>query len=171
MHELLLLRHAKSRRDEEGPPDHERDLAPRGEKAAPLIGRFLRRHELVPDLVLCSTATRTRRTWELVAGALRREVPVREMRSLYLAAPGRLLEIVRRQDPAVRRLLLVGHNPGLASLALRLAGEGEAAAMARLAEKFPTAALARLGFAGNAWRDIAPGAARLDAFIRPRDLE
>ncbi|MDX6751345.1 histidine phosphatase family protein [Geminicoccaceae bacterium 1502E] len=171
MHELLLLRHAKSRWDEPRTGDHDRDLTPRGERAAAVMGRFLRKNGLVPDLVLCSSACRARRTWQLAVETLRQDPPLKELRSLYLATPGRLLEIVRRQDPAVRRLLLVGHNPGMASLALRLTGEGEADELARMEEKFPTAALARLTFAGDGWREAGPGRFRLDRFVRPRDLD
>ncbi|MDF1587159.1 SixA phosphatase family protein [Marinimicrococcus flavescens] len=171
MHELLLLRHAKSRWDEPEAGDHDRDLTSRGERAAAAIGKFLRKSDLVPDLVLCSSARRARRTWQLVAEALRHDPPLKELRSLYLATPGRLLEIVRRQNPAVRRLLLVGHNPGMASLASRLAGEGEADELARMEEKFPTAALARLTFTGDGWREAGQGRFRLDRFVRPRDLD
>ena len=110
MRELLLLRHAKSNRDEPAAGDHERDLARRGERAAPQVGRLLRAEGLVPDLALCSTATRAKRTWELAAAELGREVPVRYLRTLYLAPPSRLLVTVRQQASDVGRLLLVGHN-------------------------------------------------------------
>ncbi len=36
-------------------------------------------------------------------------------------------------------------------------------------EKFPTAAIAVLTAAGT-WHDLAPGQARLAAFVTPRDL-
>lgn len=169
MPELMLLRHAKSLRGDGA--DHDRDLAPRGKRAARTMGRYLRKKGLLPDLVLCSTATRARRTWEIASGELRAALPVRELRSLYLATPARLLEIVRRQAPEMRRLLLVGHNPGMASLACRLAGEGEPAELAQLAEKFPTAALACIGFESGGWKEIGAGNGRLLRLVRPRDLD
>lgn len=171
MLELLLLRHAKSTPATPGQDDHERGLEPRGEKAAQRVGHLMAEHGLVPDLALCSTAVRTRATWEIVSGRLRRPVPVKELRTLYLAPPGRLLEIVQRQPEAVRRLLLIGHNPGLHALAVRLAGTGDAAALQALREKLPTAALVHLGFEGiDGWGAVAVGTGRLLGSWRPREL-
>lgn len=62
---LLLLRHAKSDWHTESDHDHERPLASRGERDAIRIGRFLTAAGLRPELVLCSTAIRARRTVEL----------------------------------------------------------------------------------------------------------
>lgn len=171
MLELLLLRHAKSRWDQPGAEDHERELNERGLAAAPRMGRLLRERDLIPDLALCSTAARARRTWELVAAELGREPPAQHLRTLYLAEPERMLDLVRRQDAATaRRLVLVGHNPGMHALAQRLVGAGEPAARARLAEKFPTAALARITFPDGDWRAAAFGTGELLDFWRPREL-
>jgi phosphohistidine phosphatase len=170
MLELLLLRHAKSTRD--GSPDeddHARDLTRRGTAAAARMGRLLREADAVPDLALCSTATRARRTWELAAAELGREVPVRHLRTLYLAPPSRLLETVRRQEADVGRLLLVGHNPGLHGLAMALSREGEPDLLAALRSAFPTAALARIGFDAVGWADVGAGTGRLLGYWRPRD--
>ena len=166
---LLLLRHAKSSWDRPGQADADRPLATRGRKAAPLIGAWLRRRDLLPDLVLCSTARRTRETSALVQAEWQHPVETRELEGLYLATPERILQILRSLAQAPERVLVLGHNPGLHSLALRLAGEGEAADLDALGEKLPTGALAVLRFAGS-WADLAPGTARLDAFVRPREL-
>lgn len=174
MLELLLLRHAKSRWDQPGAEDHERELNERGLAAAPKVGRLLRSRDLGPDLALCSTAARARRTWDLAAAELGQDgvPPVQHLRTLYLAEPERMLDLVRRQDAAAaRRLVLVGHNPGMHALALGLVGAGEPTARARLAEKFPTAALARIGFPDDDWRAAALGRGELLDFWRPRELE
>ncbi len=63
---LSLLRHAKSTWDDPALPDHERPLAPRGIKAAARISRYLTQEALIPDLVLCSDAVRTRATHALL---------------------------------------------------------------------------------------------------------
>lgn len=170
MLDLLLLRHAKSSWDEPGLADHDRELAPRGRKAAPRMGKLLAKQRLVPDLVLCSTAVRTRQTLELVVAELPAAPPVTFLKSLYLAAPGRLLEIVRRQEPACRRLLVVGHNPGMHSFAQRLVGKGPAEARERLAEKLPTAVLAQIRFDAESWAAVEPGAGELVGFWRPKEL-
>jgi phosphohistidine phosphatase len=170
MLELLLFRHAKSRWDRPGAEDHDRDLAPRGEAAAPRMGALLAREGLLPDAVLCSTARRAARTWQLAAAELEPPPAVVRLRELYLAAPGTLLDLVRRRGGEARRLLLVGHNPGLHAFALELAGAGDLDLRARLGEKYPTAALARLAFDVARWRDLTPRSGTLLGYWRPRDL-
>jgi phosphohistidine phosphatase len=172
MRELMLLRHAKSAWDVPGLDDHERDLAPRGKKAAAKIGRLLAEKGLLPDLVLCSTAKRAVRTLEIVQEALPRRLPVRFLDELYLAGEEAMLKLVRAQDDAVRRLALVGHDPGFHRLALLLVGAGDAeAARSGLLQKFPTGALLHLAFPAERWAEIAPGRARLLAFYKPRELD
>ena len=67
---LILLRHAKSEKAEPGMSDHPRRLNARGKNDASLIGAYMARHALAADLVLVSTAERTRQTWERVASTL-----------------------------------------------------------------------------------------------------
>lgn len=171
MRELLLFRHAKSRWDVAGVHDHDRDLTPRGERAARRMGKLLAEHGLLPDRVLCSTARRAKRTWELAAAELP-DVPSPAFdRALYLAEPQRLLDIVRRAGDGARRLLVVGHNPGIHAFAMLLLSDGPAEARARLAAKFPTAALAQIACDAASWAKLGAGSGRLVAFWRPRDLD
>ena len=171
MRRLLLLRHAKSSWDDPSLQDFDRPLAPRGRAAAPLMADYLRRKRLRPDLVLCSSAVRARQTWALVAAALGDGIAVKELRSLYLAAPSRLLEVVRRAPDSAASVMLVGHNPGMEHLAATLAGpRSKPKALAALHAKFPTAALAEIEFEAASWRDVAPGTGRLRRFVRPKDL-
>jgi len=176
---LILLRHAKSAWP--SVPDHERPLAPRGRRDAPLAGRWLRDAGYLPDQVVCSTARRARQTWELVRDGLGTAPPERYDDDVYAATAADLLRLTRREPAAVGTLLLVGHNPGMQELALLLAGrggvpgegvpgEGAAGAYARLRVKFPTAAIAVLLAAGT-WDELAPGAGVLSAFVTPRDLQ
>lgn len=174
MKRLLLLRHGKS--DWAGGAlnggfdDADRPLAPRGIKASAAMGQYLKAKKLIPDLVLCSAARRTRQTWDLVAAELGTAREVRFLKSLYLAPPSRLLGVLRKAPAAAKTLLLIGHNPGLEGLALRLAGGGRKEDLAALAEKFPTCALAVIDFDIGDWASVADGAGRLSAFVRPRDL-
>lgn len=171
MPSLLLLRHAKSDWSEPGLGDFDRPLNKRGRKAAPLVGRYLRKAGLEPDLVLCSAARRAQETWELAAAELKRAAPVKTLRSLYLAPPSRLLAAIQRLPDAPERILMVGHNPGMEHLAAQLAGRGDSSARTQMQEKFPTAALAVLNLDGRPWDALAPGGATLERFVRPRDLD
>jgi phosphohistidine phosphatase len=166
---LYLLRHAKSSWADPGLGDHERPLARRGEEAAGRMGRYLQRAGAAPELVLCSSAVRTVATLDGIRGALPDFVAVRVEDGLYGASAERLLERLGEIDDDVMRVMLVGHNPGMEDLANELVGAGEESARTRMAEKFPTGALAVLSFDGG-WPDLTPGAARLDAFVVPRDL-
>lgn len=174
MKTLYLLRHAKSSWDDPAAEDHDRPLNARGLEAAAQMGRHMRSQSYRPALVLCSTARRTRETWETVAARLDSPPPVHHVRGLYLATPDQMLELLRRTDEPAPSALIVAHSPGTEQLALLLA-EPDGPRDARLrreqiAEKFPTAALAVLTLPVERWRDLAPGTARLDAFVRPRDL-
>ncbi|MEU5208645.1 histidine phosphatase family protein [Streptomyces sp. NPDC020742] len=156
---LVVLRHAKSARPP-GMADHERPLAARGERDAPAAGRWLRTADCIPDLVICSTATRARQTWELAAAQLPAPPPVRHEPRLYAADATDLLAVVRETPDTVRTVLLVGHSPSVQELVLLLAQEALSDALERAREKFPTCALAVL-----AQHDPWPGAAPRGALL------
>ncbi len=165
---LVLLRHAKSAWPDV--PDHERPLAGRGRRDAPVAGRWLRAAGSGPDQVICSPARRTRETWQLAAAELGAPPPVSYDDRVYGATAAELLALARQAGPEVRSLMFVGHDPGLQDLAVGLAGpDSEAAALWRMRVKFPTAAIAVLAFEGS-WPELAPAEARLTAFVTPRDL-
>ena len=164
---LVLLRHAKS--DWPDVADHERPLAKRGRRDAPVVGRWLGRSGYVPDAVVCSTARRARETWELTAAGLADAVrgaapPVRYEPRVYEATVLGLLMLVREFPDDQHTVLMVGHNPGLAELAVGLTAPPPEPPSA-----FPTAAVAVLGIAGD-WAAAGPGEARLLAFAVPADM-
>ena len=167
MKRLYLLRHAKSSWDDPL-PDHERPLAPRGRRAAKLMGEHLREERIRPALVLCSSSVRTRETLSRIAKAVGDEPPVEFEQGLYGAGAEQLLERLRQLSADVPSVLLIGHNPGMHELALGLAGSG--AQLARLEEKFPTAALATLDFELDTWDELEPGSGELVAYVVPREL-
>jgi phosphohistidine phosphatase len=164
---LLLLRHAKSSWDDETLADHQRPLAPRGERDARLIAKHL--EETLPsgpELVLCSTAVRTRQTLELVAEGLG-DPRVEFDDAIYGASAGGLMTRLRSVPEDVESVLVIGHNPGLHDLALELASTG--ARLPRLATKFPTCAVATLSLAGP-WSALEDGDGELTAFVIPKQL-
>lgn len=161
--QLHLLRHAKSSWKEDGLTDHERPLAPRGRRAGKKLEKYLRREEIRPALVICSSSQRTRETLALIRPSLG-EAVIEIEDGLYAAGAEVLLARVCELPESVGSVLLIGHNPGLQDLALTLCpGSG------RLAEKFPTGALA--GFAlSTPWSRLGEEEAELIAFVVPRDL-
>ena len=154
MSRLYLLRHAKSSWKDASLDDHDRPLAPRGRKASKAIGRYLRDHDIEPELVLCSSAKRARQTLERLGPA---GVDARIEPELYGAGAHALLERLHAVPEDVASVMLIGHNPGMQQLAFTLAG---------LDDKFPTAALAT--FECSRWRSLER--AELVDYVRPRDL-
>lgn len=167
---LSLLRHAKSSWGDIDLDDFDRPLSKRGANAAPEMGRAIRELKLKPDLVLCSSAVRTRATVALVLLELGPPPPeVRYEEGLYLASPKTMLTHIAKVEPSVRNLLIVGHNPGIHALALELTGAAKPEDMGELATKFPTAALANITFERDSWRDVKAGTGHLVVFMTPRD--
>jgi phosphohistidine phosphatase len=169
MHQLLLLRHAKSSWDDPKLADRDRPLNKRGHRAAGAIRQAMLDLGLTPDLVLVSPSRRTQETlaelepWD--------DTPLVEpLDSLYLATAPQLLAILREVSETVRSVLLIGHNPGLHDLALLLAeSSGESETTQRIAAGFPTGALAEFAV-GTQWQRLAAAGTRLVRFVRPKDL-
>ncbi|KWV44221.1 phosphoglycerate mutase [Rhizobium altiplani] len=166
---LLLLRHAKSAWPEDV-ADHDRPLAGRGEKTAPLMGRYLAREKLIPDLVLVSSARRTQQTWKLVAKKLPPSIAKQDSEDLYEASAAKIAAVIQSIDPSVRTLMLIGHNPGFQDLADGLIGAGDPEACVGIREKFPTAALAVIEFDVDRWKGLKPKSGTLERFVTPRSL-
>jgi phosphohistidine phosphatase len=161
---LVLLRHAKSAYPD-GVVDHDRPLAPRGQREAGLAGDWLRSQSATIDLVLCSTATRTRET--LARSGI--DAPVRYVDQLYGATVGTVIEQINGVGDDVAVLLVVGHEPTMSGLALGLADPESVNidAAERISLKFPTSAMAVLRVNGR-WTDLELGSAQLADFHVPR---
>jgi len=167
---LLLLRHAKTERAEPGERDRDRKLMPRGESDAKLIGAYMARHKLLPNLVLISPATRAMQTWSHVAAALPAAPRLTEDERIYNASAETLADVIRGSGDA-RTLLLVGHNPGIQDLAVQLIGSGDVDAREDLKEKLPTSGLIVIDFAFDDWASLHDKAGRLVRFVSPRLIE
>lgn len=140
----------------------------------PLVGRYMRKDALIPDLILCSTARRTIETLELVVAEWKARPETEFVEALYLAEAETILEIIEDIPAKVETAMLVGHNPGMEACASHLAREPvkrrERDYFDALEEKFPTGALAVLDFDVGKWRKIGPRSGALVDFVRPRDL-
>ncbi len=145
MRMLLLLRHAKSSWKDETLSDHARPLNGRGKRDAPKMGRLLRAEQLVPDLVICSTARRARATTKLVVETSGYGEEVIFTPDLYHAASSTYLEVLQQVPDQHRRVMMVGHNPNLEYFLEDLTGDWE---------RLPTAALAQVTLPIEHWREL-----------------
>ena len=145
MKTLLILRHAKSSWDNAQLTDYERPLNKRGKQEAPRMGQLLREQDLVPDLIITSSAVRALATAEAVALASGYEQEIRATRSFYHADPDTYIDALRQLDDSLERVMFVGHNPGMEELLEELTG---------LWEQMSTAALAQISLPINQWSEL-----------------
>jgi len=171
---LILLRHAKAEPQAYGQEDCDRVLAERGRSDAIRMGQFLKEEDCVPDLVLCSTAARTRETLDLVVSELGATPVIRHLPELYLARWLTIVSLVRQVRDAAATVMVVGHNPGLEEAARKLArppGDPQGRKLHQLLEgEYPTAAVTALDFDTGMWSAVDRGEGELEIFVRPKDL-
>jgi phosphohistidine phosphatase len=169
MDRLLLLRHAKTERAAAGERDRDRKLTARGRADAPLIGAYMVRHRLMPDLVLSSPTARAEETLAQVAAAFAKQPRIVRDERIYNASPETLVRLIRETRDA-KTLLVIGHNPGLHELALRLIASGDITTREQLNEKLPTSGLVVIDFAFDDWSRLHAHSGRLERFISPRSI-
>jgi phosphohistidine phosphatase len=145
MKTLLILRHAKSSWKDDQVGDHDRPLNKRGKRDAPRMGELVQQAQLQPELIISSSAKRTRKTASRVAKQCGYQGIIEVQGTLYLAPPGAYIEALRKVDDAVNRVMVVGHNPGLEQLVAMLTGQQVV---------LPTATLAHVELDVARWRDM-----------------
>lgn len=121
--ELFLVRHATANEAEKGRKDSERELSPKGYQDATRLGYHLLEQQQVIDLMLVSTAQRARSTAEILAEQMHYGERIDHSDELYQASVRSVLSLINQQSEAVRRLMIVGHNPTLTYLMEYLTGE------------------------------------------------
>jgi phosphohistidine phosphatase len=162
MKTLFLLRHAKSSWKDASVRDFDRSLNQRGLKAAPAVGRLMKKRKLQPDLVLSSPAERARQTTTLVLVAAEIKTEVRHDERIYEATVARLFDVVSQIEDDASVAMLVGHNPGLEELLAALTGE--ACSMA-------TASLACVELDIEKWNKVRAGTGRLEWLAKAKELK
>ena len=148
--------------------DVDRPLAPRGARAADRMRDYLDAEAIRPELVLCSSALRTRETLGRILPGLGPELTVRIEPSVYSFEADQLLDRLRELPANVGSVMLIGHNPAMQELASLLAADGDR--LDDLRKGFPTAALAELDVPVGSWDELTRGSGRLERFVVPREL-
>jgi len=162
MKTLLLLRHAKSSWDNDDLADYDRPLNERGRRDASRIGKLLNSLDLVPDLIITSSAKRAAATAEGIAMASSFDGDILCTDKLYLADPEAYIDLARQVDDTVAILMMVGHNPGIEALVEQLSDRDE---------QMPTATLACFRLPIEHWQAFSPDEiVELKGVWRPREL-
>lgn len=164
LRELLLLRHAKSDWKDSEVPDRERPISIKGKKAACKMAHWLKEQKRYPDLVWASPAKRAQQTLKRLN--LPKDIPVETRDELYMADTQTLLSLLSQVPKSFKRVLLIGHNPGLEDLIHFFSGESDDGH----AKLLPTAALAQLVLSHD-WHNLTAGDGRLSDIIRPKDIK
>ncbi|SFP82068.1 SixA phosphatase family protein [Hydrogenimonas thermophila] len=146
MRELFILRHAKSSWDDPSLADFDRPLNSRGKEDAPLMGEHLAKLGVKPDIIVSSPAKRAKKTAKIVAEQLGFNPEKIEFReTIYEASPQSLLYLVCQFPENAKRVMLVGHNPGLTELA-NILGDIKI-------ENIPTAGVVGIAFDTSKWEE------------------
>ncbi|HEX9592401.1 MAG TPA: histidine phosphatase family protein [bacterium] len=166
--QLIVLRHGKSDWASSAASDFDRPLTQRGRRAVKRVGKWLRAEGLLPDHVASSPAERARQTALRVCRAAGvAEAVICYYPEIYLADVEELLAVLAACPGDARRVMVVGHNPGLELLVEYLAGDDVAVPPG--GKLLPTAAAALLEMPDD-WQGLAADAARLVSLTLPRDL-
>ncbi len=160
---LILMRHAKSSWDDPALPDRDRPLNTRGIRSARALGKWLAQKGYLPDIVLCSPATRTRET---LKGLKLGVVPVKYPDALYHASTGVILDTLQ-QNGAGKCVLLLTHNPGCADFADRIV---TAPLKNDAFFDYPTGATLVVDLPVEHWQDAAFHSGEVVDFVVPREL-
>tara|TARA_X000000368_G_scaffold47269_1_gene33825 strand:- start:11 stop:511 length:501 start_codon:yes stop_codon:yes gene_type:complete len=165
MKSVILFRHGKSDWGANYDHDHERPLSKRGIRDAKKMGKFLSKKTEVPDLVISSTALRTRNTIELAAKDGGWLTKVKYEKSIYGASLDKLINILKRQDNKYQSICLVGHEPIFSSFIEKVKSQSII--------KFPTAAIGKVSFDTKKWNEInlTSDKCELKWFFKPKEID
>jgi phosphohistidine phosphatase len=125
------------------------------------MGMLLESEQLVPDLIVSSTARRSKETARLVGEACGYSGELRLIPDLYHASVDQWEAAVRELPDEKSRILMVGHNPGIEFFQRLLSGK---------LEPFPTATLAVLRLETDHWREFQACPVTVEAVHRPKEL-
>lgn len=134
-----------------------------------MAGRWLLEHDLAPEMILCSSALRTRQTCTWVSSELGELAPTANLSErLYEASENHVLAEINSVPDGVRVLLVIFHQPAVQDVAMRLAGsDSDMDAVMDLSGGFPTSGLAVLRTV-EPWSVLDGADARLTDFVVPR---
>ena len=158
MKTLYLLRHAKSSWADATLADFDRPLNERGKRAAETIGNYLKSNHITPELILCSTALRTRETLAIVTHAAELNTEVCFDQRIYEASSSRLSQVISEIENDRSVVMVIGHNPGLEEILLLLTGKRQ---------EMSTGTLAKIVFDTMSWTTVVEKRGTLESIVSP----
>lgn len=168
MKRLYLLRHAKAQ-NVSGIEDNARPLSSEGEEDAFQLGAFMRKKDYTPDLILCSSALRTQQTYDHLSKGFKISLNKSDQPGLYNAGAEDILDCIHESDDQQRAILILGHNPGIHELALRLCDIENTPLLDRLMGGYAAASLTVFDCPVQVWNDLQLGENKLVDLQSPLD--
>ena len=175
MARITLIRHGKTEIHSVVREDFDRSLTLRGQQNSAAVGMFMSEHKMLPQIVLVSSAARTRQTYELIKLQWPRGIIVRFLDKLYDASADTVLNAIFDNCRLHSNVAVIGHNPSLVILLNHMLAENHHAAFnGRVTEHdlsyFPTCCFADIGFESPLLKDIVSDSGKLLSMKRARDL-
>jgi len=161
---IVLIRHAKSSWSDPSQSDFDRPLNERGEHDAPMMGERLRKWRLLPDIIVCSSARRTRQTAKRIAAAIGFDKDaIRREENLYHCTPDTIASVIRSLDDAVTIAFIVAHNPGITDFVNQLSD------MFRI-DNMPTCGIVAATLQTAHWADFSQAEKEVFLFEYPKKV-
>ncbi len=161
MKKLFIVRHAKSSWDSPYLDDHDRPLNKRGKDNAPEMGRRLAKRNVLPDLMISSSAKRAFSTAKFIAKKI--SFPTNKIRKESLFYHGNIeniISIIQNVDDSVNILMIYGHNPGMTDLTNYLTGS--------MIYNIPTCGITEVDFYISSWNLVEKYTGKLISFDYPK---
>ncbi|MFT5619255.1 MAG: phosphohistidine phosphatase [Arenicella sp.] len=161
MKTLYLFRHAKSCWEDASLDDFDRPLNKRGKRDAPMMAKRLLEKEILPDLILSSSAKRAGKTARKVAkgiGYPKKEIEYK--RAIYDSDEEDLLQLINSISDTYESIMLFGHNPEFTGFANELTNE--------VIDNIPTSGVVCIEFDVENWAEIEMGKGKLLFFDYPK---
>lgn len=153
MKKLFLIRHAKSSWDDPTISDHERPLNERGIRNANFMSNLLKEKNIIPDLIISSTAKRAHQTANIFSENLNYTKKIKFDSRIYEATTQNLLEVISEIENKYNYVFLFGHNPGLTNFANFISTQS--------IFNLPTCAIVGFDLPIERWKNISRHSAKL----------
>jgi phosphohistidine phosphatase len=124
MKTLILLRHAKSESFFDSKSDLDRNLLEVGLESAQKVSKIFKEHDIVPDIILCSTANRTKQTCDIFIQNTGFQTPIIYLEELYMATASEMFLMVQQYYKQYKKIMIIGHNDGISKFANRVSKNG-----------------------------------------------
>jgi len=160
MKNLYLIRHAKSDWSDESKSDFERGLNKRGKKAILTMADALKEKQVMPDLILCSAAKRTKLTAKGLVKELGYTGEVKYIDALYMADPEEVVTLLQNIDDHYNGVFIVGHNPETTELSYMITNA--------YIDNIPTLGIVSIELSIDRWKNMNIGEGKLKFFIYPK---